>query len=202
MDSSVTAKSAFVSVYLTLISMIQAIVLESLASRFFEVFEAGELTIGRSLQFAFLFQVVIYIWVAYTVITSSARWLLTGQDLVSPFLIGALQFTAIAFSGLPGSRVFLVVAGAGFVGAVLISLDNRRKAALEVENARFVRSYPWLLVQVLLGGVGAVCWLAAASPRAVEVTLFVLALIVGNALLAWVTIAHIRWWSRFHAPAA
>jgi hypothetical protein len=92
------AKEMFPTIYLTLLSMVQALAIEVLWSavndhEYFWSWNAVALT--GWLQATAVFQLIFFIWVAYAHVVMRFRWVVSVRDSVIPFILGVAQFALI-----------------------------------------------------------------------------------------------------------
>ncbi len=139
------ARKSFPSVLLTLLSIVQAIALETLweASRHrADLFDPSLLTVTSWLQLAATLLIIIFIWLAY--VGMVMRFRITPQlaDLISPFFVGLLQFLLIEMTN-PGhlGEWFVVLA----VIAALVTYFTHKlfqRARRDSENHEFFSVVP------------------------------------------------------------
>lgn len=193
------ALAQFPAMYVTLVSVVQAIALEVLVSRVYEVGLEPTLTAYSAmvwLEVALLGQTIFYVWVSYTLLVTLAQWVFRFFDFAAAFAVGVFQFAAIKWIGTESPRNFLVMVAIGFVAGAWISLSNTGAAARRPENAEVMRGFPHRNLAILLGLVGVlglIGVLVAGSgpgrPVAPSVLLALCNVVVFVALLRW-----FFWW--------
>jgi hypothetical protein len=80
--------------YVTLVSVVQAIALEVLVSRVYAVGLEPSLasdSVMVWLEVALLGQTIFYVWVSYTLLVTVARWVLRFFDFAAAFAVGVFQ---------------------------------------------------------------------------------------------------------------
>ena len=128
------------SVLLTLLSIIQAIAIESLWGRTMDHPEFFGLTwvalIGW-LQVAVTLSVIILIWLIYVALVMRFRWTPAFADSALPFVVGISQFVLIGFT-VPGQLGIWCVA-LGMLSAIAMIIDYRflRRARQDPRNSEF-----------------------------------------------------------------
>jgi hypothetical protein len=167
---------SFTPIYLTILSIIQAVALAELAK-----VVADSYTHFTPVQWALVvltFLILIIIWNHVTTDAIAWVWIPDLRDSVIPFLLGAFElFQAHALVAGPGPWLFGMVVGA--VLAVLEFFHVGRKVRLETDDPealRLFRRRSWSdlvqgvvgmilflalgVVSVATGGVGAFPWVA------------------------------------------
>jgi hypothetical protein len=165
----VQAKEMFPSVYLTLLSMIQALALEAVWSAVNErphLWGTDAAAVAGWLQVTATLQAVFFIWVAFTLLVIRLRWVVSVRDSAIPFLLGLGQFGLIGLIE-PGKLHlwFYVAAGIAAFGA-WGNFVLTREALREPENVEAIQAYgrpgalaaygplvAWVLFGLLAGGV-------------------------------------------------
>ena len=139
------ARDYFPSVLLTLVSIIQAIALESLADRARdrpELYETSWDALLGWLQLAVSFNIIILIWLIYVGFVMRFRWTPTVTDSVMPFFVGLIEFSMIELIG--HEKLGEWVLTLGLVSAVVTILAHRlmRRARSDPENRQFFDGVP------------------------------------------------------------
>ncbi|MEN8376301.1 MAG: hypothetical protein ABFS34_12705 [Gemmatimonadota bacterium] len=192
------ALTQFPAMYVTLVSVVQAIALEVLVARVVEVRPPAELTLASVtvwLEVVLLGLTIFYVWVSYTLLVTLAQWVLRAFDFAAAFAVGVLQFVAIGWLGPDTVAPFCVMIVIGFGSGAWISHSNTGAAAARPENAAVTGSLPrWRLTVLLaavgvLGVVGAIA--AESSLPLVVGALAASAVLVIAALREW-----FGWWNR------
>jgi hypothetical protein len=195
----------FPGMYVTLLSVVQAIALEVLVSR------VGELGLGLSLtwesaivwlEIALLGQTIFYVWVSYTLLVTLAQWVLRVFDFAAAFAVGVLEFVSIGWIGTDTTRQFLlIIAIAAFAGA-WISYSNTGAAAARPENREVMEVLPSTRISILLGAVGVLgvagLVLLVGGIGGLPVLFTVLALC--NGVLIGAQVQWFRWWNQVARP--
>lgn len=192
------AMESFSSLYMTMVSLIEAIALELLVGRVQSLSGLGQLSIDSLvtwLQIVFMFEVVLGIWVAYAILTTATRWATTLLDSTTVFALGVWQFFAIGWIGDISIHHWLYFTCIGAAIALVIVRSAYASAAREPGNERFVESFPIKFLTNLVVG-----WSCTMLPVAVLVHLG-----VGGKWLAAAALAvgivgyanYIRTWSRW-----
>lgn len=199
------ALTQFPAMYITLVSVVQAIALEVLISRWTEI--RPTLTPEWSaaviwLEILLLGQTVFYVWVSYTLLVTLAQWVFRVVDFGSAFGVGVIELVAIGWIGEGSTGAFLVVVGVGFVGGAIITHSNTGAAAGRAENVPVMALLPRGRVISLLGTVGVLGFLGAAlhgwggaGAMPVAVVLAGCNLVLAVAQLQW-----FGWWRRALEP--
>ena len=139
------ARNSFPSVLLTLLSIVQAIALETLweASRHrADLFDPSLLAVISWLQLAATLLIIIFVWLAYVGLVMRFRITPQLADLISPFFVGLLQFLLIEMT-IPGhiGEWFIVLA----VMAALVTYFTHKlfkRARRDPENHEFFSVVP------------------------------------------------------------
>lgn len=197
------ALTQFPAMYITLVSVVQAIALEALASRALDLAPGLDLGISGSvvwLQILLLAQTVFYVWVSYTLLVTLAQWIFRVFDFGAAFAVGAIQFVAIDLVG-KSLEGFLVTVAMGFLVGGFVSHSNIGAAASTPENRSVLRSLPRTRLTVLLLSVGVLGALGIAAVR-MDAGLGLVALVLGsaNAVLLVAQLQWFRWWKEVLAP--
>jgi hypothetical protein len=195
------ALGSFSSIYMTMVSLIEAIALELLVGRVLAVTEVSDLgvpTIVAWLEIAFMFEVILGIWIAYAIMSMATRWVMTLYDSAIVFALGMWQFLAISWIDQVPSHYWLWWTGIGGVIAILIIRGIYAAARRNPENDVFVGSFPLALVTGIAGVLT-----AAIIPVACLVQLELVgewlvacALVFGVVAYSGYIRAWTRWWRR------
>lgn len=199
------ALAQFPAMYVTLVSVVQAIALEVLVSRVYAVGLEPSLTAHSAmvwLEVTLLGQTIFYVWVSYTLLVTLAQWVFRFFDFAAAFAVGVFQFAAIRWIGTESPRNFLVMVAVGFLAGAWISLSNTGAAARRPENAEVMEGFPHRNLVVLLGLVGALGLIGVLAgiggpvrPAAASVLLAICNCVLFLALLRW-----FFWWRRAMRP--
>ncbi len=191
----------FPSMYVTLVSVIQAIALETLVSR------VGELGLSPSLSWesalvwlevGLLGQTVFYVWISYTLLVTIAQWVFRFSDFAAVFAVGVFQFTAISWIGADSIEPFMMIAAVGFLAGAWITWSNTGAAQTRPENARIMQALPRRLVVTLLAMVGLLGLLVGVPGQSgsMGTIRYVLILIAANAIFFFALLCWFYWWRR------
>ena len=198
------AKEMFPTIYLTLLSMVQALALEVLWSAvtshdYFWSWNSVALT--GWLQATAVFQLMFFIWVAYAHVVMRFRWVVSVRDSLIPFVLGLAEFALIGlihpdrvhlwFYGLAvisafGAWVALVV-----VREVWAEPDNADLLAVIGQPRRFVYAGPLLICVLLAVGQGV---LAQVYRDTVALTVSLIGMV--NVVLLSLNLWYGRFWRR------
>jgi hypothetical protein len=134
------ARKQFPAVLLTLLSIVQAIALESLWNKLAGHSDLFALTLQALqiwLQFTISLGVIILLWLSYVGLTIRFRWTPAFSDSVLPFLIGLIEFLLIEL--IEPGRLGVWMLTLALVAALSIVIDFRfmRRARLDPDNAEF-----------------------------------------------------------------
>ncbi len=144
------AKENFPAVLLTLVSIIQAIALESLwdhVSHHPELFEATWPAFLSWLQVAVTLNLIIMIWLIYVGLLLRMRWTPTQSDSALPFLVGLAEFAMIAMMGPDNLWAWVLIGGLLSVMIQYMIYTLMRRARRDPDNQEiFVKLSPatWL----------------------------------------------------------
>ncbi len=128
------------SVLLTLLSIIQAIALESLWERTIhrqEFFEASWIATLGWLQVTVTFSVIVLIWIVYIALLMRFRWTPALTDLALPFAVGIAQFALIELAS--PARLGEWCLGLAALAVIAMAIDFRfiRRARRDPRNREF-----------------------------------------------------------------
>ena len=139
------ARRKFPSVLLTLLSIVQAVALETLweQSRLrLDLFDASWVTVVSWLQLIATLFAIIFVWLSYVGIVMRFRITPVLSDLILPFFVGLIEFLLIEMT-LPGrlGPWFIVLA---VISAFIIYIrhDLFRRARLDPDNREFFEVVP------------------------------------------------------------
>jgi hypothetical protein len=191
----------FPSTYMTMVSLIEAIALELLVSRLQSMPGPNEFsaaTLVGWLELAFMFEVILGIWVAYGILSTAARWPTTFFDSAVVFSLGIWQFLAIGWIRSLPSHYWLSWIGLGSFIAIAIVRGANVSAMRTPGNEIFVQSFPvtfviGLLSAMLVGMIPVVVLvhLKIAGQGLVAVYLGLVIVAYGGYIRAWT-----GWWQR------
>lgn len=192
-------KEMFPSIYLTLVSMIQAIALEALFSHAQELDVLWSRTaagVSTWLQVFFTFHVIFYTWLVYSQGVVAMRWVLGFRDAFFPFAIGALEFLVIATTGPDTVPLWFGAAGLAFLTGAWVFGFGIQRARQESENREVTARISVTRVMGPIAALAAICLIAAvlsqigiAGPRAI-----LLLAVLSNSLMVVATILWVRTW--------
>ena len=139
------ARENFPSVLLTLLSIIQAIALESLwehARDRPELYAYSWDALLGWLQIAITLNVIVLIWMIYVGLVMRFRWTPAMTDSILPFLVGLIQFLMIDLMGPENLGKWILVLG--LIAVVVTSLDHSsmRRARRDPDNREFFEKIP------------------------------------------------------------
>ncbi len=137
------AQHQFPTVLLTLLSIVQAIALESLWAHLQDatyLFELSYSTMLAWTQIVATFFGIVLVWISYASNAMRFRWTPTTADSVYPFLIGVLEFLQIETLGTDSLGQWVILMGIIFGFMVFVMQSTMRRARLSGENGRFFDS--------------------------------------------------------------
>lgn len=137
------ARKQFPAVLLTLLSIVQAIALESLWNKLVghpDLFAPTLQALQSWLQFTISLGVIILLWLTYVGLTIRFRWAPAFSDSILPFLIGLVEFLLIEL--IEPGKLGVWVLTLALVAALSIAIDFRfmRRARLDPDNSEFFDS--------------------------------------------------------------
>lgn len=196
------AKQHWPMVLLTLVSIIQALALETLwveVAGEQEIFAGGLYGAIAGLQALAVLLAIIVIWVFFAHLVMRFVWLPGLRDTIAPFAIGLIEFVLAEFIGAGQYGLWIASFSLAFLVAHVVVLSTFSRSELEPENAEFFAAGPQGLLQrhgPTLGSVAVLLMLAgivelAASPL---VTAGALVLVVAL-LLAQLWLQRVYWYS-------
>lgn len=197
-------KAQFSSIYLTLVSVIQASVLSYLMVRADGLLDA--LTARTGLQLVTTFLLVISSWNEYVMGSSTFRWIPNLADAYLPFLIGASEFLMVRSLGRAGASWYAWLAM--FIALGLLAFLHQYRAARRLPDNDSVMAalgrWP-LATELLMAGtlaLAVVVGIIDASLPPASVGRAVVAATVLASTLAY-TVRTILYWRRVtrHVPA-
>ena len=179
------AKARWPMVLLTLVSIIQALALETLWSELVErPTPAGGLAGAiAGLQSLAVLLVIVLVWVFFAQLVMRFVWVPGLRDTLAPFLIGLLEFVLADRIGAPRPGIWIALLSLGFLGAHFLVRHVFARAAAEADNAGFLRADavgPWRRYGITLGSAALLLLLAGGVELAAApiVTLPAFALVV------------------------
>ena len=137
------ARKQFPAVLLTLLSIVQAIALESLWNKLVshpDLFAPTLQALQIWLQFTISLGVIILLWLTYVGLTLRFRWTPAFSDSVLPFLIGLVEFLLIEL--IEPGKLGLWMLTLAVVAVLSITIDFRlmRRARQDPDNSEFFDS--------------------------------------------------------------
>lgn len=139
------AREQFPSVLLTLLSIIQAIALESLwdhARHRPELYSVSWDALLGWLQIAVTLNVIVLIWMVYVGLVMRFRWTPAMTDSVMPFLVGLIQFMMIDLMGPDKLGKWTLVIGLIAVLVTYLDHSSMRRARRDPGNREFFEKIP------------------------------------------------------------
>jgi len=139
------ARENFPSVLLTLLSIIQAIALESLwdhARHRPELYSASWDALLGWLQIAVTLNVIVLIWMVYVGLVMRFRWTPAMTDSIMPFLVGLIQFMMIDLMGPDNLGKWTLVIGLIAVLVTYLDHSSMRRARRDSDNREFFEKIP------------------------------------------------------------
>ena len=161
------ARKNFPSVLLTLLSIIQAIALESLwdhARHRPELYAYSWDALLGWLQIAVTLNIIVLIWMIYVGLVMRFRWTPAMTDSILPFLVGLIQFLMIDLMGPENLGKWILVLGLIVVVMTYLDHASMRRARRDPDNREFFEKIPaavWrdfipqgisVLISLLAGG--------------------------------------------------
>ena len=139
------ARNSFPSVLLTLLSIVQAVALETLweqSRHRLDLFDASWMTLASWLQLSATLLAILFVWLLYVGLVMRFRFSPELSDLILPFFVGLLEFLMIEMT-YPGrlGEWFVVLA---LISAIVtyIRHDLFRRARRDPENCEFFDVVP------------------------------------------------------------
>ncbi len=139
------ARENFPSVLLTLLSIIQAIALESLwdhARDRPELYGYSWDALLGWLQIAVTLNVIVLIWMVYVGLVMRFRWTPAMTDSILPFLVGLIQFLMIDLMGPENLGKWILVLGLIAVVVTYLDHSSMRRARRDPDNREFFEKIP------------------------------------------------------------
>ncbi len=139
------ARENFPSVLLTLLSIIQAIALESLwdhARDRPELYAYSWDALLGWLQIAVTLNVIVLIWMIYVGLVMRFRWTPAMTDSILPFLVGLIQFLMIDLMGPENLGKWILVLGLIAVVVTYLDHSSMRRARRDPDNREFFEKIP------------------------------------------------------------
>lgn len=136
-------------VLLTLVSIIQALALETLWS---EIAEEGELATGgfggvmAALQGTVVLLSIVVVWLFFAHLVMRFAWVPGLRDTMGPFAIGLIEFVLAEFIAVGHYGLWIAVLSVAFLIAHVSLLSALSRASEEPENAEYfarIPSAPW-----------------------------------------------------------
>ena len=134
------ARENLPSVLLTLLSIIQAIALESLwdhARHRPELYGLSWDALLGWLQIAVTLNVIVLIWMVYVGLVMRFRWTPAMTDSILPFLVGLIQFLMIDLMGPENLGKWILVLGLIAVVVTYLDHSSMRRARRDPDNREF-----------------------------------------------------------------
>ncbi len=190
--------------YVTLVSVVQAIALEAGVARALAVDPGFGLQWNTALvwlEILLIGQTIVYVWVSYTLLVTLAQWIFRVFDFGAAFTVGVMQFVAITFIGRDSVHAFLVMVALGFVAGAWVSHSNTGAAARTADNEDVMRVLPRVRLTLLLalvgilGVVGVIVSLVGAGASPIVFILLGCNVVLLVAQLQW-----FKWWKRVLEP--
>ncbi len=192
---------AFTPMYLTILSIIQAVALTDLAT--VVAAEYRQFTVANWLLALLTFCVLIIVWNVYTIQGTIWRWIPDVRDAAMPFMVGALELFLNHAITL-GISIWLVglagIATMGAVGTWYMHWRVRTEAG-NGQLLRYLRRHHLLFALYYAGGAALLLLLAWANSgggwwaaeRGQEALALGTALFVGVCLGGAILISHLYW---------
>jgi len=136
----IRAREHLPSVLLTLLSIVQAIALESLWDHTVhrqEIFELSLAATAGWLQIAVSLFIIILVWLAYVSLVMRFIWTPSVTDLTLPFFVGVIELLMIESMGQDRLGAWFVVLAMIFTLLLLLTHSLFRRARRDPENAEF-----------------------------------------------------------------
>ena len=138
------AKEMFPTIYLTLMSIIQALALEALWSA---VNERSHLwswnvdVLTGWLQVCAVAELIFFLWMASVHVIIRFRWVVSLRDSLNPFVIGIGEFWLTALIQPHTVHLWFYLLAAGFAFGVWVNWSTVRAAEREPENMPYFRLF-------------------------------------------------------------
>ncbi len=196
-------KQRWPMVLLTLVSIIQALALETLWSEIVEesaVFVAGVPGAIAALQTVIVLFAIVLVWVFFAQLVMRFIWFPGMRDSLAPFAIGLIEFVLAELVGAGQYGIWIALLAFAFLAAHLVLISAFARAAREPENGGFFvavqarpvwqRHGPTLGFTALLLLVAGVVELAAS-----ELVTLVALCVVLTLLLVQLWLQRVYWYS-------
>jgi hypothetical protein len=137
------AKDLFPTVYLTLISIIQALALETLWSDLVQLDHIWTWNITAVigwLQIGAVFELIFIVWLTYAHTIMQVRWVVSVRDSMIPFALGLVEFALAALIHPDKVHMWCYTLALGSVIGTWASIATRRAARSESDNADLIRA--------------------------------------------------------------
>jgi hypothetical protein len=134
------AREHLPSVLLTLLSIVQAIALESLWDHTIHRQEIYELSMAATigwLQIAVSLFIIIMVWLAYVSLVMRFTWTPSVTDLTLPFFVGVMELLMIESMGQDRLGAWFIVVAMIFTLLLLLTHSLFRRARRDPENTEF-----------------------------------------------------------------
>jgi hypothetical protein len=144
------AKQRWPMVLLTLVSIIQALALETLwveVAGEQELFSEGLDGVIAALQAASVLLAIIVIWIFFAHLVMRFVWLPGLRDTIAPFALGLIEFVVAEFIGAGQYGLWIACISLAFLVSHVVLLSTFARAAREPENADFFAAQPTGLLQ-------------------------------------------------------
>jgi hypothetical protein len=182
----IRARTHLPSVLLTLLSIVQAIALESLWDHTVhrqEIYELSLTAMTGWLQITVSLFTIIMVWLAYVSLVMRFVWTPSVTDLTLPFFVGVIELLMIESMGPDRLGVWFAVLGLIFTLLLLLTHSLYRRARRDSDNAEFfqhIQAATWrdhllnvvYVAVVALAGIG--FWLYDYPDWAAVIALLVL----------------------------
>jgi hypothetical protein len=136
----IRARTHLPSVLLTLLSIVQAIALESLWDHAVHRQEIYELSLTATtgwLQIAVSLFIIIMVWLAYVSLVMRFVWTPSVTDLTLPFFVGVIELLMIESMGPDRLGAWFAVLALIFTLLLLLTHSLYRRARRDSDNAEF-----------------------------------------------------------------
>ena len=199
-------KARWPTVLLTLVSILQALALETLWT---ELTEEGELAAGGvealvvGLQACGAFLAIILLWIFYAQLVMRFVWVPGLRDSVAPFMLGAIQFLVAETLGAGPVGFWIVLIAMAFAIAHVVTRHTFAQAAATSENAEFFSGIvegPLESHGPTIGAIALLLIVAGLSEFVGTPAASVAALICVNGVLVFHLVMQRRYWHMSLAP--
>ncbi len=191
--------SDLLTLYLTMLSLFEAIVLEQLVTRsavvsggaFFEGW-----TVALLIQTLIVLASIFYMWVGFMTMTAPVRRVIRGSDFLMPFLLGSVQLISIQVMELDMEPAFLLIFLVGFMGAYLAVRINLEAARTDKVSALVARLFPLRNFNLITAAAAAATIFGAISLSFSQAMGIIFSSVVLG-LIVLLVAATLKWWTRF-----